>query len=141
MKISAVSHLDHGLTDAHVAWIATIFADRSSFFIETIELPDDLSPLRCALHGPLVGESPIQESEVRYVRRGDRAGESRVCDRPFLETRLVSVIAGPHGDDPCVLFTAFGGPAAPREPWDPSLDASERERSEKFWARHALSVE
>ena len=52
---------------------------------------------------------------------------------------MMTVIGGPDGDDPCVLYTAFGGPAAPREPWDPSLDEAGWAASLAFWEAHALS--
>jgi hypothetical protein len=42
---------------------------------------------------------------------------------------------------PCMLYTAFGGPLAPKEPGDPTLKDSEREESEKFWSQHALVEE
>lgn len=140
MIILPVSHLDHGLTAAHVAWLERRFVSRTGFFLETVELPAELPPLTCALHGPLVGDAPVPESEVTYRRRGDRPGASRLCARPPRPTRLLTVIAGPEGEDPCVLYTAFGGPAAPREPCDPGLaDGELREASRAFWAEHALS--
>lgn len=140
MIILPVSHLDHGLTAAHVAWMASYFVSRTSFFLATVELPPELPALSCGLHGPLVGDDPVLESEVFYRARGGRPGESRLCSRPARATRLLTVIAGPEGDDPCVLYTAFGGPAAPREPFDPSLVSDEdKEASRAFWAEHALS--
>jgi hypothetical protein len=40
----------------------------------------------------------------------------------------------------CVLFTAYGGPAAPREPGDSSIASwEELTQSRRFWAQHALS--
>jgi hypothetical protein len=42
MRITKESHLDHGLTEAQVGWVAEKFADKAAFFIETVELP--LSP-------------------------------------------------------------------------------------------------
>ena len=40
-----------------------------------------------------------------------------------------------------MLFTAFGGPLAPREPGDPDMtDAKEIAESKKFWSEHALSI-
>jgi hypothetical protein len=140
LKILPVSHLDHGLTPAHVAWLTLHFADRTGFFLATVELPAELPSLSCGLHGPLVGDPPVPESEVTYQARGDRPGKSRLCARPSRPTRLLTVIAGPEGEDPCALYTAFGGPAAPREPWDESLEGDEvREASAAFWAEHALS--
>lgn len=142
MIVLPVSHLDHGLTAAHVAWLERRFVSRTGFFLETVELPAELPPLTCALHGPLVGDPPVPEDEVSYRRRGDRPGASRLCARPSRPTRLLTVIAGPEGEDPCVLYTAFGGPAAPREPFDPGLaDGELREASRAFWAEHALSDE
>lgn len=140
MIITTAAHLDHALTPAHVAWIAERFADQGAFFLATVELPPELEDLPCGLHGPIVGDPPVPESEVSYRRRGDRLGPSRLCQRPSRPTRLLTVIGGPDGDDPCVLYTAFGGPAAPREPFDLSLASDEvREASEAFWAEHALS--
>jgi hypothetical protein len=141
LKVHTDSHLDHGLTPDHVAWLLERFAARSGFFLETVELPWYLGPLTCGLHGPIMGDEPVPEGEVNYARRGNRSGESRMCDRPARETRLVTVIAGPHGDEPCVLYTAFGGPSAPREPWDAGIKTdSEREASVLFWEAHALSA-
>lgn len=135
MIVLPVSHLDHDLTPAHVAWLTSHFADRTGFFLETVELPAELPPLTCALHGPLVGDAPVPESEVSYRRRGDRPGASRLCARPPRPTRLLTVIAGPEGEDP------FGGPAAPREPFDLSLGGGEvLEASRAFWSEHALSA-
>lgn len=57
---------------------------------------------------------------------------------------LPSALYGPVMGDavvtPCVLFTVFGGPMAPRELFDPTLPASERSESERFWSEHALST-
>lgn len=138
MKIIAESHLDHGLSPAVVAHIANRFADRDSFFIETFELPAELGEVEFGLHGPLVGDAPVPDAECRFEVRGNRAGASRVCDRPTRLTRTVTVIAGPHTGETCVLFTAFGGPLAPKEPFD-AYD-EERAASEAFWAEHALSA-
>jgi hypothetical protein len=142
MKIIAASHLDHALTPAHVAWIAERFADQGAFFLETVELPAELPALPCGLHGPLVGDPPVPESEVTYARRGERLGATRLCARPARPSRLITVIAGPDGDELCVLYTAFGGPAAPKEPFDVGeADDATREASRVFWAEHALTLE
>jgi len=139
MIIVSESHLDHGLSQSHINWLLERFADRQAFFIETVELPAQLEPLSCGLHGPLMGDAPVPEAECHRARRGERAGDSRLCRRAPRPTRLVTVIAGPDGGEPCVLYTAFGGPSAPREPWDPGLDDAGRAESEGFWAAHALS--
>lgn len=140
MKVIEESHLDHGLTQSQIDFVANLFRDRSEFFIETVELPEELGLVPCGLHGPTMGDPPVPEEEVSYVARGNRGGESRVCDRPTRLQNKVTVIAGPHGDEQCVLYTAFGGPQAPKEPYD-AVGDEERAASEAFWAVHALSAE
>ena len=139
MKIISDSHLDHGLPVDVAAHIAERFADRDAFFVETFELPPELPSARSALHGPLVGDAPISECDVWYEARGARGGPTRFCARAARDTRVVTVVGGPHGGEPCVLYTAYGGPQAPREPWDSSLTPEQRAESEEFWGSHALS--
>ena len=141
MKITDNSHLDHGMTPAQIAHIAALFAGRAAFFIETFELPPELGTVRCDLHGPVVGDAPVPPNECRERVRGERVYPSRVCRRYPRQTRTVTVIAGPHLLDPCILYTAFGGPLAPREPGDPTLPPEQHEESANFWAEHALSEE
>ena len=142
MKIVNKSHLDHGLSPEHLAFIREKFGGRSEFFIETVELPAELPSLKCGLHGPIMGEDPVPEDEVFYRKRGNGRGASRLCSRPPIETRKLTVIGGPGGDDLCVLYTAYGGPLAPREPEDTSLsNEKEREESVAFWNEHALSAD
>lgn len=139
MKIGPKSHLDHGITDAHIRHILDRFANRSGFFAETLIMPRSLASLPCAMHGPIVGEKPVGEDEAFYERRNGRKGLSRMCARRPSQSRKLTVIAGPSGNDLCVLYTAYGGPLAPREPWDPSMSESERRESVAFWSKHALS--
>lgn len=140
LTICKDSHLDHGLTMGQLRWVLSHFADRSGFFIETVELPEDVDgTLSCALYGPLVGDAPVSEADVVYKPRGGRRGVSRLCSRDLRETRTLTVIAGPHEGLDCVLFTVYGGPCAPKEPTDPSLKDEEIEASEAFWSEHALS--
>lgn len=139
MIIHAESHLDHALTPAHVDWLCTRFAKRATFFAETIELPPELAPLPCGLHGPVMGDAPVPDAECRAVVRGARKGPSRLCDRRPRDSRLVTVIAGPYDGHACVLFTAYGGPQAPPEPWD--APPNTRATAEAFWAEHALSAD
>ena len=137
MKLHKDSHVDHGLGEAILDWLLARFADRSEFFIETVELPADLGTVACGLYGPTMGDEPVTDAEVVLEKRGDRSWTSRLCDREPRQVRTVSVIAGPHDDQPCVLFTAFGGPVAPQEPGDPGC--KDRDASEAFWSTHALS--
>lgn len=131
------SHVDHGLTEPQLQYLLDRFADRSAFFLETIELPEDLGTVPCGLYGPIMGDAPIADTEVAIVTRGTRTWTSRLVDRPARPTRKITVIAGPHGDHSCVLYTAFGGPAAPQEPGDPGC--KNPEASVSFWREHALA--
>lgn len=151
-EIIPQSHLDHGLAQEHVSYILERFASRSEFFRETIALPLWLGPLMCGLHGPIVGDAPVPESEAVYIVRGNRKYMSRMVNRPKRETRILTVIGGHmpvkegHGFGAvdatrCVLYTAFGGPSAPREPGDPLIvDVDDLKESTLFWAQHALSL-
>jgi hypothetical protein len=139
MELHAESHVDHGLTQAQLDWLLERFAEKGEFFIETVELPEDLGDVPCGLHGPLLGDDPVPEDECRHEVRGDREWTSRLCDRPERRVRTVSVIAGPHDDgSPCVLYTAFGGPVAPQEPGDPRC--RDMDESKRFWDEHALTA-
>ncbi len=146
LKITSESHTDHLHAD-HVAWILDTYGDRDSFFIETVELPTHLPPLTCKLYGPSVGDDPVPAVDCRMVERPGRVTRgiswpSRVCDRPPRDTSTITVIAGPDpdNDEPMVLYTAYGGPCAPREPGDPDIpDDSMKARSDAFWVEHALS--
>ena len=139
--IAPASHLDHDLTPAHVAWLLAHLGDRSAFFVETVTLPDDLPPLPCGLYGPSMGDDPVPETAVLYALRKGRRCSSRLVDRPLRPTRLLTVIAGPSDEGPCVLYTSYGGPAAPREPGDTSLpDWAAVTEARTFWAAHALAL-
>jgi len=134
------SHLDHGLTEAHLQMLRDRFADREGFFKETFEIPVGLAPLQCALHGPAMGDADVPEAECTYTLR-NTGGRTRQCRREPRETRLMTVIAGPHDGLGCVLYTSFGGPQAPRAPGDEDLkEEADIAESREFWSRHALSV-
>jgi hypothetical protein len=134
----SASHLDHGLTDAQVAYLLERFADRRAFFIETIELPEELGTVGCGLYGPIMGDVPVTEAQVAYRTRGDRAYTSRMLvDTLPRQSRQVTVIAGPHEEHACIVYTAFGGPLAPQEPGDPGC--KDVAASTAFWNEHALT--
>ena len=138
------SHLDHNLNPNHLEWLLATFVDRTSFFIETVTIPLGLDPIPCGLYGPAVGDPPVPEQDVYYLVRGHRSCASRVLRRPAKPrpSRLLTVIAGETMDGPCVLYTAYGGPSAPREPGDLTLSLwSSIEESRAFWADHALAHE
>jgi hypothetical protein len=140
MKITPESHLDHNLSPAHVAWLTEQFADREAFFVATVTLPDHLREVECGLYGPACGDEPVAEADVTYGIRGTRKCATRFIARPVRMTRTLTVIAGPHGEEKCVLYTSYGGPSAPREPGDTSIaDWKGVEEARAFWAQHALA--
>lgn len=141
MKITNDSHVDHGLTPAQVDYLSKRFADRKAFFIESIDLPEDLGTVPCGLYGPIMGDAPVPEAEVVYQKRGARKHESRMVKRPLRPCRTVTVVAGPHNGEACVLYTAFGGPRTPKEPRDETVTPEERDFCTKVWAEHALALE
>lgn len=139
MKLHPGSHTDH-LRPAVLEHLLRLFKDRTGSFVETAWLPDDVPYVACDLHGPATGGRPVPEAEVVYAARPGRAYPSRLTARPGFPTRQVTVVAGPHAGEPCVLYTAYGGPPAPRELGDPALSAADRPAAEAFWKDHALSA-
>lgn len=157
MKLHRDSHTDHALTPAQLSYVLERFGDHQTPIKTTVEMPEDLGTAPCALYGPTVGDAAISETEVTHANRGSRAWTSRLVDRPARGSRMLTVIAGPHDGEPCVLYTVFGGPLAPREPGEVTRDleraiasgagivAIERLRtelgeSEAFWSEHALAL-
>jgi len=131
------SHTDH--VDPKIITLALDhFRNKGEFFAETIELPEGMT-VSCGLHGPVVGDEPITEKEVRYEARNGWTWTSRLVLRQPRLTRTLTVIGGPHDNHNCVLYTIFGGPLAPKEPSDPTLEEKNREASTAFWQEHALS--
>jgi len=156
ISIHKDSHLDHGIPQCVVDHVRKHFKDRTEFFVETIEYPEEetlctslnnwqnpgqpyqsrLPPIPCGLH------FDVPESEVYYDKRGEREWESRLTCKPLRMVREVTIVAGPHPDQPeagMILFTMYGGPAAPREPGDPSLEGEALEEAKKFWKTAALA--
>lgn len=134
MLIAKESHLDHGLNEDHIKFIKDKFGKRDSFFIETVELPEHLPSLKSALYGPVCGDAPIPEEKVHYKKREGRDGPSRMIFAEMRDSRKLTVIAGPHEGEACILYTAFGGPLAPKEVFE-----DESQESKRFWAEHALA--
>lgn len=168
MKRHAESHLDHGLNEAQVAYIFDLFKDQREFFKTVIELPVELGTVPCGLWGPVMGDLAIVEGRevlplppgdyilpadagmwsgrgldftgaITMAKRGARGWDSRLIDMPCRPTRKVFIVAGPHEEHACILYTCYGGSEAPQEPTDPNLPDNKRAVSEAFWKVHALS--
>lgn len=143
LEVIADSHVDH-ITPAHVEWLLEVFKDKDEFFIEQVTIPDALPEVDCGLYGPVMGDMPVPEDEVHYAVRGGRRCASRLVKRPMRKTRSLTVIGGPDekSGKRCVLYTAYGGPQAPREPGDPTLGSwGLIVTCRQFWSEHALAVE
>jgi hypothetical protein len=137
--ITHQSHLDHSLTFGHLRFLLDTLPEVDGFTIKSLELPEELPSLPCALYGPVMGDEPVlpEEYMIAHVVRGDRPCESRMIVAPMRPSRIMTVIIGPDG----MLYTAFGGPPAEREPGDPSLadDPDAKRAAEAFWKVHALA--
>jgi hypothetical protein len=132
MKITTNSHLDHGLSQRLVNLISEKYADREKFFIDTFTIPEDCPSVPCSLH------AEVPEHECFYRRRKGRKTWSRMTTRRLTYSDKVTVIGGMSNGE-CILFTAYGGPLAPREPGDADIaDATEATKSFLFWRSHAL---
>jgi len=155
--IGREAHIDHGLSADHLAWLISQCEAHweewglgEGVVVRTLEPPRHLSALECALWGPAMGDPPVGDHAVRMERRPGREWPSRRLIGPRLEpvpasagvrmTRRVTVVIGPYVGHPAVLYTAYGGPAAPREPDDPSLegDPGALAEAQAFWSEHAL---
>ena len=140
--INGVSHT-HGLNAPILAFIEATFGNREAFFLETVEVPAEIAEGLDYLHGPTKGDTEIPESECFYAQRNGRAGNTRFTTREPRKTNKLTVIGGPEkGYDGCILYTAFWGERAMREPFDPDIagNAEQIAASTAFWATHALSL-
>jgi len=148
-NFSHIAHDDHGLTPGHVDLLQTEPGIASlpdgSFVLVVVPLPAHLDPLPCALYGPAAGDGPVANQGVTLETRGNRAGPSRLIDRPHRPARNMVVIGIRGG----VCFTAYGSRApapSPMEPWDAErknaqgkVSAEEVDHARAFWSVHALA--
>jgi hypothetical protein len=142
IEIIEKSHVDHGLNGEQVEFILSELSSCEGFGIHTVELPAELGSVPCALYGPTMGDDPLSDADTFLQARSGREYPSRIAghsQRPRPTTK-VTVIVGPHEDKPCVLYTAFGGPLAPKEVNDPFMKPEEVDASKAFWSTHALAL-
>ncbi len=147
LKITTDSHTDHGLTPAQLAWAIAQAPESCPFFLRELTLPDHLGTVPSALRGPVAGDPPIDEATVTYAVRGNRDVLSRMCDLPKIASRKVVIVGGEH-EGAYILFTAYGGPSAPREVIEAErlhaagkLSAEALADARNFWCLHALSTQ
>lgn len=140
MKVVKVFHADHGVSDELIQW-AVNEIQPTGFFLRTLEIPEQFGGLDNALYGPRSGDEPIADSDVHMKQRSPDRPHSRMVKRPKRQTRLMTII-GMANPDGVTVFTAYGGPAAEREPGDVTLQTdAEKAAAAKFWSEHALSDE
>jgi hypothetical protein len=177
LVIDKDSHLDHGLLPVHLEYIKERCSgewadpDQNGVRIRTFSL-DGQPLLQSGIYGPSAGDPPIEDSQIIMAIRMGRPWASRMIDKPARPTGLLTVVAGPSDDgtEPCVLYTAFGGPRAEKEVDDFSLSLwcdehrgflnvrrgldlpmpgtckacadrrAEVQRSVDFWSKHAISI-
>jgi hypothetical protein len=130
-------HADHGLSEEHLRQAERELV-KHGYGLHVLNFPVE-TPAPSDLYGPAAGDSPVLDSEVQMIRRGERRGASRMVARPSRPWHSITVV-GLVEMDKTLVFTAYGGPIAPREPWDTSMTPAERRESEEFWAEHALAV-
>lgn len=135
-----VYHADHGVSEETLAWAVAQVAP--GFFARTFTLPEWAADLLNGLYGPASGDSPVQDVDTFRAQRSADRPLSRMVRRPARPTRLVTVIGvAPEAGGEAVVFTAYGGPLAAREPGDATLPPGSPDHAEAvaFWAEHALS--
>lgn len=137
--IHSDSHLDHNLEMEHLEFIKSMHVRTDGIQVTTFTMPRELKPLPCGLHGPIMGDAPVAENEVHYAPRNERVGDSRLVFRPRRLMQTITLVTGPHDGHEAVLFTAYGGPAAPQEPFELVEGSDLWKTSKEFWSKHALS--
>lgn len=136
-----VQHQDHDVSPdqlAHVCATLERSLVKSGPFILRIELPPSLGQVPCGLHGPIMGDAPVEDEDIVFWKRGGRRYVDRCVDRPVRMVSYVQAIGELDERGFCSIATIFGGPLAPMNPDDPKC--SDVEASELFWASHALSI-
>ena len=134
-------HKDHGVPAEVLAMAEALIAAATTAAAGTpvvITFPTAVE-VPCGLYGPAAGDAPVPETEVRYEARNGRPVQSRLIARDFRPVREATVVGMLTEDGSTVLvFTCYGGAAAPREPGDSSLTPEQKAVSTAWWAVHAL---
>lgn len=140
-SIKRIYHADHGIPHMVVLQVIDSLNLQPGFFLRTTTLPEGAPDALNGLYGPKSGDAPVAESEVFYAKRSEDRPDSRMIDLPKRPTRMVTVI-GMVEDDGITVYTVYGGPAAEREPGDPSIAGNDEliAAAKKFWSQHALAA-
>lgn len=134
-----VFHADHGITDAQMQHVQAQLADTTGFFIRQVSIPAELGSVPCGLYGPSMGDGAVPRDAVKMLKRSDDRPADPILvgfkTRPVDHVQAIGIAEG----DEVKLFTVYGGPLAPRNPNDPSIETDEeRAEAKAFWDAHAL---
>ncbi len=96
------------------------------FFIESVDFQKEIGRSNCV-------ETRVNDHVV-YAQRKGRVGMSRfVKNREAEPTSQITVVLQ-KAREGYIIITAFVGPKAEREPWDPRAN----QKARAFWEKHAL---
>lgn len=137
-KLFTVFHSDHGISEAQMEHIQSSLLDKpDGFFIQQIDLPEELGTVPNGMYGPVAGDAAIGEDEVIYEKRGDRPYADRMICKAPRPCSFVQAIGVRDGDS-FTLYTVYGGCLAPQHPEDETNQ--DPDASKAFWAQHALAT-
>lgn len=142
MLIDDRSKIDSGLTTVQLDHIKDLFRDAKTSFNEVIDLSDaGLGVVPCSLHGPMMGDAAICDTETEFIYLKEISFGIRCVDRPARMTSKVTVVGDyDHSEKTVVLLYALGGPLPPRHPDDPDMTLNQLDISKAFWAEHAMTL-
>ena len=137
-------HADHGITGDQINHIqeALVKNTENGFFMTEIIIPEELGTVPCSLYGPLMDDGDVPRAAVKMIKRSeDRPADPLLVGFKTRPVDYVQVIGiRDMKADSFQLFTIYGGPAAPRNPLDESIETDkERLEAQEFWASHALA--
>jgi hypothetical protein len=151
--VSNFTRFDPGLSGVHIEFLMRMLTQLypqppATVITVSLSLPHGMWGLPCYLYGPTLGDPAVPDSAVTMAPWGGRSFPSRVvpavlsqCWRwPKRLVRQLTVIAGPYGRDPFVVWRAYGGPPCPPEPHDPDRGFDDSTEAIAFWSTHALAV-
>ena len=144
MRISRSHYVAHDLHDDHLEFLTSHPDVQKAMGPVTLPIPNHLPRLKSGLVGPSVGDPPVTQNTpgVHMANRGDERPDSRMIHGEHRDTDKITavVIPDPTEKGRKWLVTGYGGPEAPREPGDPSLEkgSPEHKESVNFWNDHAL---
>lgn len=136
---SHISHVRPRVRGSALALVEALIEEGdASLRVDTVKIRER-TPCSLVRRSALAAHEP-----VFMAYRGVRRGSTPCVIRGPEIVNVVTVVSGPSpdADGTRVLYTVYGGPPTPREPWDPSLACDDAKRAEAaaFWDEHAICV-